>query len=281
MKNTFNMNVATQGRVARLGEVCPVHKARKFALAALFCLLSTWQLLQAQSDGITWVDRDSFRIGYLVDQTSETLLANSDYTVKLYLETTGDQSCVGGHFDVAWPSSVILDTTNSSFSMPGSSWLGDSHQIIAKRTKGATDLESTFDLSREDLTGQSGSGWVMSLHFVVGAHNISTSEAVVALDGGITPIENIDLKQNVLQSTALPQSTTTAFPNPFSESIQVKSATGHPVRVRLLGATGHLLAQRELAPGVQWDLSTLKAGAYVLEIYEAGQPLQVQRIMKQ
>lgn len=280
MKNTFNMNVATQGSVARLGEVCPVLNLRKFTVCALFFLLSSLQLLQAQSAGITWVDRDSFKIGYLVDTESSTLNANSSYSVKLYLEMVDEQTCIGGHFDLTWPSSVSLDTANSTYSVPGTSWLGESHQIIGGQSDGATAYEATFDLSREDAIAQTGSGWVMTAHFVVGPNNISTSEAIVYMDGGITPIENIDLKQAAPQQPSLPATSTTVFPNPFSESIQVESASGNPVQVRLIGSTGTTLARRELLPGTQWDLSHLPAGAYFLEIHEEGHAPQVQRILK-
>ena len=278
MKNTINVNVQAQGMSARKGEVRTVNTLRNTAFFLLLILASALQTAQAQSADIIWTDLDSFKVGYYIDTRDSILEAESGYSVKLYLETIGSQECVGANFDMLWSPDVQPDP-DGEYSVPGSSWLGQSNALITGFSETPGQNQGDYSLIREDVQSQSGSGWVMTAHFTVGDSAISTESVVTALGGGLVIMDNLDMKMAPPGTT--PQATATVYPNPFADRIHVKTAYGKAAHLRLIDIKGQTVATKLLESDAAWNLPHTDPGIYFIEIREEDQAPQVLRIVKQ
>ena len=233
--------------------------------------------LQAQS-GITWTDLDSFKIGYEVEYDGATIPANAHYDVKMYLETASGIEATGASFELLYPSGCQLDV-DYPYSVPGKSWLGLSNELYVASLDSPTVGTAEFSLLREDNQGQSGSGWVLTAHFVNGSQALARSAAVATMGGGIVIGENIDLKvvHTTENQVADPIQ---VYPNPFVETIQVQTGGQVPLQIRIRSLSGQVVARRRFTGAGSWNLRQLPAGTYLLEAEGKSGDRYIRRLVK-
>lgn len=257
-----NGNAGVQGTPQRKGKEL---SSRDYGLIGFFLL--TWIAmgmgkLYAQTPPIHWTDLDSFKVGYQLSSNAEVLTANEQFSVKLYLETHSGVQCQGGLFDLVC-TDLVSEASSSAYTLPDTSWLGPVDDLQASVTPETGDTAYSCSLSRQDSLHQAGTGWVMTVNFVVGVEPVWASDIVSTLSGSLIVIENMDFKR---APSRRPESRFTYGPNPCQDWLAIHAKGGDPLTVRLRNLKGETMIWRPFAHEHHLELAALPGGLYFLEV---------------
>lgn len=246
--------------------------SKKSLIAILLIVLShglfTSPLLHAQAPAIHWTILDSCRMGYQLNTSSPTLSANAQFSVNLYLETVEGKECSGAQFLLA-SNGDFFPSLQQVSTVPGMSWLGTEGELSVTFANVAGENQVEWTIVRSDRELRSGSGHVLTVHYVVGPQEIQTADLFSSIDGGLIVVENMDMKQrgsHFQQQNPIPE----VYPNPFQDHISFRG-TSETMTVEVLDQAGRRLKQFQAYEKPQIDLGDLPPGAFILKLSPEGE----------
>lgn len=275
MNNMCKTSTQTQGVCVQQGTY------EKFSLIfpVLFLLFLIGvpgdQNLHAQDEPIHWTDQDSFKVGYQLNTSPGMLPPGTQVTLKLHLEVLDPRACIGASFELVH--SPIVAPESTPLSIPSLSWLGDAGELQTGESSN-DDSTVTYTLNRTDLHFQSGSGWVLTAHFIVEDDSVHTADILQSIGGNLIVDENLDMRLSLpqLQSPSIK-----VFPNPFAEWIKVTAATPETLTATLFDLQGQLIKQTNPDSNGRIDLSEMEGGLYFLELRgRSGEFISQTRVLK-
>lgn len=254
--------------------------------AALICSLGLFfplQNLLAQATEVTWIAKDGYQIGYQYSSTSETFYADDHISVMLHIDADTPLECIGGYFALE-PSADLEPDTAGAFSIPSSSPLGAPSDLFINYSFDSLGQTSRARVWRQDNTPRACLGMVMSLHYVVTGDSIDAEDLFASIDGGITMMDNIDMKRGDDETpvqTAFEEDLLRAYPNPCTDWLELTPGSEARYQVYLRDWQGRLIHQGLLGNGERLSMQDFPPGSYLLEIRtEAGEARQVIKIAK-
>lgn len=254
--------------------LCPIFSLRLLAWGILF--FCSELSLSAQEGNIQWTDLDSFRVGYRLSTDQDTLTANQDFSVKLYLETLGTQECLGGQFSLSWAEGVELASLNPN-ELASSSWLALATDLGCVFSKDETMRSLEWSVSRQDSSFRSGSGWIARLHFTAGNSAVLANQVVSSFGGGLIVEANIDMKRSYPKN---PEPAFRLVPNPCTRSLCCNGEVAMGEDLFLYDLEGKLRLRTSPNENACFDLETLKPGLYLAKMKKEDGSLYFQRILK-
>lgn len=235
----------------------------KYSLLAAILLVVLAPQVLAQVAQDTWMDIGEGKMKYQLDTQTETLSNGQSFAIQLFFEAPESALCYGVEYELGLSPLVHFDTA-TPWSVPATSWLGNAADL----TLANGESPGSQVIFRTDEVPQSGSGWVLSAHLVVGATPVAASEVVQALDGGLIFAENIDLKKP--WSAAVAESVQ-VYPNPFSDHLRVEAGP-LTVHIRILDAMGNLLQETTMVGSGILPTDDLPPGLYLIQSSLEGDP---------
>lgn len=239
------------------------------------------RIILAQSSSTVWMDQDSFALGYEVLSSQDHLQAGDHFSVRLHLKTGETSAYQGVSFQILLCSSAAPEAT-LPYSLPNNSELGHSAQLESDYQYDASASVAQLDVSRPGFEPGHCEGSIATLHLVA-TSNLTPVEAVVALQGGLIPIENIDLRLAAprgIQEEKLRPSVQ-AYPNPFSDQLILQSPNQEVLNYQIYDLSGSIQLNGHQEPGQQIETQVLDPGIYILQLKGDKTPAQQLRLLKQ
>ena len=269
MKNDRSMNAWAQGVQLRKENSCTPTFLPPPLLTALLLLFFSANMASAQQSEITWVDRDSFRIGYEVLSSADTLAANEQFSVMLHLDCTLDKEALGGSFDLDLHADISVDNSESH-RLLSTCWLGEEADMTSGHTYSSAGHTASYLSHRVDSTLKTGIGGVLIANFTVGENPVATNEAIVALDGGLVVVDNLEMKRPHPAQDA-PALAVQVYPNPCSDWLRVQASAEAGFQLRMYDGTGRMVKQENVDAGELLELrvNDLSKGQYFLRMTDS------------
>lgn len=265
MKKMRYLNAWVRGTQLRKGNSHASLFVQFVFLIAIFSCLSGPLNLKAQTPHIDWIQQDSIKIGFQLDVASDCLVANQQFSVKVYLKTLLEMKYKGGTFSFKFPDPIFPNPINP-FHIPGNSWLGSGSELLVKCESEVTEDYYKWTLSRNDGELRSGFGIVLILNLKVGNQTIGTDELMKALKGGLIVIDNIDMLKAGGKPEAPSLTSVGVYPNPFLSTVNFGGANPENLMVRVFDMHYQMLLQASPNPNGQLNLDALPSGNYWLEV---------------
>lgn len=261
MKFFSNPHRAVQGAVPGTQ---PLFNNSLLAFALfLLCFFSFGHPVMAQS--VHWQNEGGFLIGYQFSTAEDTIAANEQFSIKLYLEVLDPDVCGGATFSL-----VIDDRANpmvNPLSVPNPNWLDAAGVLGTRYTETSGSDTVTCSVWHFEETLVSGSGWVLTADFEVGDTALPVVEIMAYYGGNLIMDENLDMKTKFAGSPK-PVPDLTLFPNPCREELSLSIPLPKDWTVEVRDLNGKVYPAGIEAVGQAIRVERLAPGMYFLMVYD-------------
>ncbi|MEM0998231.1 MAG: T9SS type A sorting domain-containing protein [Bacteroidota bacterium] len=219
-------------------------------------------MLLAQ-DFVQWTDCAGFKIGYAISTSGDTIAANEQFSILLYLDAPFSASAFGSWWEVNLTPSVV--PVAAPVRIHTSAWLGSpaALSVLSPAVAGGSTIYCSVE--RRDQRIGSGRGPLLVAEFRADSQSVAVADLVTAFAGGIIMEENIDLKWG---ATAPPEAAVTLYPNPARDWVCIDARLPVDFRVRAIDLRGKVYSLASPQANGRLDLADLPAGVYWLEMTE-------------